>query len=100
MVFAGALVQPDAVIGDHVIVNTGATIDHDRIVDDCAHLAPGVHLAGSVQVGEGAFLGIGSVRVQASGSGAGRHSERERWQFRDLLDGVVAAGVPARPLER
>lgn len=51
VVFAGAVVQPDAVIGDHVIVNTGATVDHDCVVGDYAHLAPGVHLAGSVHVG-------------------------------------------------
>lgn len=29
VVFAGACIQPDTVIGGHVIVNTGATVDHD-----------------------------------------------------------------------
>lgn len=99
VVFAGAVVQPDAVIGDHVIVNTGATVDHDCVVDDYAHLAPGVHLAGSVRVGEGAFLGIGSVvspevkigRWATLGAGA--------VAIRDVADGVVAVGVPARALE-
>ena len=99
VVFAGAVVQPDSVIGDHVIVNTGATVDHDCVVDDYAHLAPGVHLAGSVRVGEGAFLGIGSGvspgvkigRWAALGAGA--------VAIRDVADGVVAVGVPARALE-
>src|SRR5688572_20275770 len=29
VIFAGAIIQADAVLGAHVIVNTGATIDHD-----------------------------------------------------------------------
>lgn len=88
------------VIGEHVIVNTGATIDHDCIVADYAHLAPGVHLAGSVHVGEGAFLGIGSV--VSPGVKIGRWSTLGAGAvaIHDLADGVVAAGVPAIALKR
>jgi sugar O-acyltransferase (sialic acid O-acetyltransferase NeuD family) len=98
VVFAGAVVQPDAVIGDHVIVNTGATIDHDCIIGDYAHLAPGVHLAGSVQVGEGAFLGIGSVVIPGVKIGSWSTLGAGAVATRDLADGVVAVGVPARAL--
>jgi sugar O-acyltransferase (sialic acid O-acetyltransferase NeuD family) len=98
VVFAGAVVQPDAVIGDHVIVNTGATIDHDCIIGDYAHLAPGVHLAGSVQVGEGAFLGIGSVVIPGVKIGRWSTLGAGAVATRDLADGVVAVGVPARAL--
>ena len=59
VVFAGAVVQPDAVLGRHAIVNTGATVDHDGELGDFVRVAPGVHLAGEVSVGEGAVLGIG-----------------------------------------
>jgi sugar O-acyltransferase (sialic acid O-acetyltransferase NeuD family) len=52
VVFAGAVVQPGSVLGRHVIVNTSASIDHDCIVRDFVHLAPGVHLAGQVHVSE------------------------------------------------
>jgi len=96
VVFAGAVVQPDAVIGDHVIVNTGATVDHDCIIDDYAHLAPGVHLAGSVHVGEGAFLGIGSVAIAGVRIGRWSTLGAGAVAIRDLADGVVAVGVPAR----
>jgi sugar O-acyltransferase (sialic acid O-acetyltransferase NeuD family) len=99
VVFAGAVVQPDAVIGDHVIVNTGATIDHDCIVGDYAHLAPGVHLSGAVQVGEGAFLGIGSVVCPGIKVGRWATLGAGGVAIRDVADGVVAVGVPARALE-
>ena len=99
VVFAGAVVQPDAVIGDHVIVNTGATIDHDCIVGDYAHLAPGVHLAGAVQVGEGAFLGIGSVVCPGIKVGRWATLGAGGVAIRDVADGVVAVGIPARTLD-
>ena len=96
VVFAGAVIQPDAVIGDHVIVNTGATVDHDCVVGDYAHLAPGVHLAGSVHVGEGAFLGIGSVVSPGVRIGRWATLGAGAVAIRDLADGAVAVGVPAR----
>ena len=98
-VFAGAIVQPDAVIGDHVIVNTGATVDHDCVVEDYAHLAPGVPLAGSVRVGEGAVLGIGSVVSPGVRIGRWATLGAGAVAIRDVADGVVAVGVPARALE-
>ncbi|MBL8848585.1 MAG: sugar transferase, partial [Planctomycetaceae bacterium] len=51
VVFAGAVIQPDAAIGAHCIINTGASIDHDCRLGDFVHAAPGVRLAGDVEVG-------------------------------------------------
>lgn len=63
VVFAGVVVQPDARIGTHVILNTASSVDHDCAISDYVHLAPGVHLAGHVRVETGAFLGIGAVVI-------------------------------------
>lgn len=60
VVFAGSILQPDVSLGEHCIVNTGATVDHDCIIEDFVHIAPGVNIAGGVFIGEGSFLGIGS----------------------------------------
>ncbi len=100
VVFAGAVVQPDVVIGEHVIVNTGATIDHDCIVGDYAHIAPGVHLAGSVEVGEGALLGIGSAVIPGVKIGRWSTLGAGGVAIRDIADGIVAVGVPAKELKR
>jgi sugar O-acyltransferase (sialic acid O-acetyltransferase NeuD family) len=99
VVFAGAVVQPDAVIWDHVIVNTGATIDHDCVVGDYGHLAPGVAPAGAGQVGGGAVIGIGSVVCPGVKIGRWAMLGAGGVAVRDLADGVVAVGVPARALE-
>jgi sugar O-acyltransferase (sialic acid O-acetyltransferase NeuD family) len=48
-------------IGKGVIVNTGATIDHDNVIEDYVHISPGAHLAGNVRIKKGTNLGIGSI---------------------------------------
>ena len=59
VIMAGAVVQANARIGKHCIINTCASVDHDCIVGDYAHIAPGAHLCGHVEVGEGALVGVG-----------------------------------------
>ena len=61
VVMAGAVVQPATVIGNHVIVNTCASVDHDCQIGDFVHIAPGARICGGVTIGEGAFLGAGCI---------------------------------------
>jgi len=97
VVFAGAVIQPGCRVSDDCIVNTAASIDHDSLIEAHAHLSPGVHLGGTVAIGEGAWLGVGvsvrnNLRIGAwttVGVGAAVVS--------DLPPEVVAVGVPARP---
>ena len=63
VVMAGAIVQVDSSVGNHVIVNHAATVDHDCTIGNYVHLAPGVHLAGRVIVEDGALMGIGAVAI-------------------------------------
>ena len=63
VIMAGVIIQPSCRIGKHVILNTGSTCDHDTIIEDFVHIAPGVHLCGGVTVGEGALMGVGSCAV-------------------------------------
>lgn len=63
-VMAGAVIQPDSVIGANTIVNTGARIDHDCIIGAHVHVAPTAVLCGGVRVASGAFIGAGSTTIQ------------------------------------
>lgn len=97
VVFAGAVIQPNAVLGQHVIVNTGATVDHDCVLEDYVHIAPGCNLAGTVRLGQGAFLGVGSAAVPGVCVGAWTTVGAGGVVVKDLPAGVVAVGVPAKP---
>ncbi len=97
VIFAGAVVQPDVRIGAHVIVNTSASIDHDCVIEDFVHLAPGTHLAGNVTIEQGAFLGVGAVAIPGRRVGAWTTVGAGGAVVRDLPSEVVAVGVPARP---
>lgn len=70
VIFAHAAVQPDVVIGNHVIVNTSASADHDCQLGDFSHLAPGAHLGGGVSLREGAWVGLGASVLQGLQIGA------------------------------
>jgi sugar O-acyltransferase (sialic acid O-acetyltransferase NeuD family) len=50
-------------IGKGVILNTASTIDHECVISDYVHIAPGVNLAGNVTVGENSFIGIGAKAI-------------------------------------
>lgn len=97
-VAAGSVITTDTRIGRNVIVNTAASIDHDCVIGDHAHISPGAHLGGTVAVGEGTHVGIGcAVRNNLTigswallGAGAA--------VVADIESGVVAYGVPARPV--
>lgn len=95
-VAAGAVIQPDSVVGAHTIVNTGATIDHDCVVGPHAHIAPGANLAGEVELGAGVLVGVGAAIAPRVRIGDWAVLGAGAVAVRDLPAGVTAVGVPAR----
>lgn len=61
VVMAGAIVNTRTLIGNHVILNTKSSVDHDCTIADYVHIAPGATICGGVKVGKGAFVGAGST---------------------------------------
>lgn len=61
IVMAGVVINCCTNIGKGCIINTGTTIDHDNVIEDYVHISPGVHLAGTVKIGQTTWLGIGSI---------------------------------------
>ena len=60
VVFAGAVINIEAKVGEASIINTGATVDHDCIIGPGVHVCPGANLSGGVEVGEASWIGVGS----------------------------------------
>lgn len=63
VIMQGAIIQSDVRVGKHCIVNTGASVDHDCVVEDFVHLSPQSVLCGNVHIGEGSWIGAGSIVI-------------------------------------
>jgi len=98
VVMAGAIIEPGARLGHHVLINTSATIDHDCTIGDGSHIAPGAHLAGHVTTGKLVFCGIGSSVVPGVTLGDRSVLGAGGVAVADVPAGAVVAGVPARSL--
>lgn len=61
VIMAGAVINSGSSIGMGCIINTGATVDHDNHLDDFVHISVGAHLAGTVSIGKGSWIGAGAV---------------------------------------
>jgi len=65
-IFAHATVNPESQLGQNVVINTGAIVEHECLVEDHAFVAPGAILCGQVTVGRGAIIGAGAVCLPGS----------------------------------
>ena len=48
-------------VGDYAILNHSSSIDHNCIIEEGAHIAPGATLAGNITIGRFSFVGTGAV---------------------------------------
>lgn len=97
---AGSVVNVSAEIGEGCIVNTAATVDHDCRLGEGVHLSPGVHLSGAVEIGAHSWLGTGSSVRHNIRIGANVIAGVGSVIVKNIEDGQVVAGVPARPMEK
>jgi len=97
VVMANAVINPAVKIGQGCIINTAATIDHDCIIADGVHVSPGVHLAGSIKVGEYSWLGIGCSVKQGLTIGCNAVVGVGAAVVTNIDDDCIAVGVPAKP---
>lgn len=100
VIVAGAVINPGAKLGENVIVNTCASVDHECVVEDGVHICPGVHLGGRVSVGRASWIGIGTTVKDRVTIGAGTLIGAGSVVVDDIQENVVAYGVPARVVRR
>lgn len=99
MILHRTVIQAKTMIGAHVIINTGAQVDHDCSIADFVHLGPGAVLCGTVSVGEGTFIGAGSVVIPGVKIGKWSVIGAGSVVIRDIPDHTVVVGNPARMIK-
>jgi acetyltransferase EpsM len=95
----GVQVMPHAYVGSQArlgfgcIVNTGAIISHDCILEELVNVSPGAILAGEVQVGAGVLIGMGVTINLRAHIGAGARIGNSATVKSDVPEkGIVHAG--------
>lgn len=92
----GCIVNALVRIGRGVIVNSGAVVEHECILEDYVHIAPGATLAGNVRVGEGSFIGAGSVVKEGITIGKNCIIGAGSVVLHNIPDDQLWVGVPAK----
>lgn len=94
-----AIVGPNAHVGPHVLVNSGAIIEHDCVVGDNTHCATGARLAGTVKIGKNCLIGAGTVIRQNVTVGDRVVIGAGSVVLNDVQSRVTVVGNPARRLD-
>lgn len=98
VVMAGVVNNCSSRIGEGCIINTSCSVDHDNVIEDYVHISPGANLAGTVRIGKGSWIGIGSAIINnvkicsecTIGSGA--------VVLKDITESGTYVGVPVRKI--
>jgi sugar O-acyltransferase (sialic acid O-acetyltransferase NeuD family) len=93
-----AVVGPDAAIGQSCIINTGASADHDCVLGDYTHVAPGARLGGGARVGSCSLIGINASVLEGRTIGDNVRIGAGAVVTHDVPSGATVVGVPARPM--
>ena len=96
--FAGVVIHPESIIGEHCIVNTSALVGHDCFLGDFVHIGPGVRLTGGAKVEEGAFVGTGAVVIPKRTVGAWSVVGAGAVVIKDVRPYSKVVGVPAKEI--
>jgi len=96
VVMQGVVIQSSVKIGKHCIINTRASIDHDCIIEDYVHIAPGTILCGNVEIGEGSFIGAGTTVIPGIKIGKWAVIGAGTIVIKDVPDYAVVVGNPGK----
>ncbi|MCR5482406.1 MAG: NeuD/PglB/VioB family sugar acetyltransferase [Clostridia bacterium] len=96
LIECGCLITPNPVIGDNVVVNTGSQINHDNVIGNHVFIAGGVILSGGVTIKENSLIDDGVIVALGKTVGANSVVGAGAVVVKDLPDGVVAYGNPAK----
>ncbi len=90
----------DTVIGAHARLDNHVVVGHNARVGAHAVLVSQAGVSGSADVGEGAILAAGAGVTDHRRIGAGAIITARASVFRDVPEGAIYSGSPARPRDR
>lgn len=95
---AGATIITESKIGDYCIINTGASIDHECILEEGSEIAPNTTLCGSVHVGKNSWVGANATVLPRIKIGCNSVVGAGSVVTKDVPEKVIVVGNPAKEL--
>lgn len=100
VVMAGVVINSSSRVGKGCIINTSSSLDHDNIIEDYVHISPGSNISGTVSIGKGNWIGIGSVINNNVNICSGCKFGAGAVVIKDITEPGTYVGVPARRIDR
>ena len=97
-IMAGVVINSSSVVGKGCIINSNSGLDHDNNIGDYVHISPRTHLAGTVKVGKGSWLGIGSVVSNNINICSGCKIGAGAVVVKDITESGTYVGVPVKKI--
>lgn len=91
-----AFVHKFSVVGNHTIINTNATVEHECVIDNGVHIMGSVAITGKVEIGDYATIRTNSTILPFIKVGEGAFIGAGAVVTKDVEPYAVVAGVPAK----
>jgi sugar O-acyltransferase (sialic acid O-acetyltransferase NeuD family) len=98
-VMAGVVINSSSKVAKGCIINTSCSLDHDNEIEDYVHISPGSNLAGTVKVGKGSWIGIGSVVSNNVNICSGCKVGAGAVVVKDIVEPGTYVGVPVLKID-
>ena len=96
---AGSVLTVNIKIEDHVFINKSCSIGHDVTIGRYCTINTSATVSGGSRLDEGVYVGAGATLIQEVSVGSWATIGAGAAVIGDIPDGVVAVGVPARPIK-
>lgn len=99
VIMPNCIVDANSYIGENCIINSNTTIGHDCVINNNCHIAPGVNIAGSVEIEELSFIGIGATIIQGIKIGKNVTIGAGSIVSKNIFNNMITVGYPAKVIK-
>lgn len=99
LIVSGSVINTGTNIGEHCLINTSSSIDHDNIFKNYSSTGPGVITGGNVKLGECSHLGLGSAVKHRTSIGDNTIIGAKSLVLKKCNKNSIYFGIPAKKIK-